>query len=122
MTSNADQPISALRTGHDELTALVHSLSPEAIAGPSGASEWTIAQVLSHLGSGAEIGRASLEASLGEAEKPADGFNQSVWDRWNAMEPQEQAHQFMISNEKLVRRYEAIDEATRNTATGATSL
>jgi uncharacterized protein (TIGR03083 family) len=117
MSSNADRPISALRSGHDTLTSLVHSLSPEALTDPSGASEWTVAQVLSHLGSGAEIALATLEASLDEPEKPADGFNQRVWDRWNAMEPPEQAHHFIISNEKLVRRYESLDEATRNTAT-----
>ncbi len=114
MTSTADQPISALRTGHDALVSLVHGLPPEKIEGPSGASEWSIAQVLSHLGSGAEIGLASLRAALGQAEKPADGFNQSVWDRWNALPPQEQAHGFMTANEKLVRGYESLDDEVRN--------
>ena len=117
MKSNADQPISALRTGHDNLVALVHALPADAIEGPSGASEWTIAQVLSHLGSGAEIGLASLRAALGQADKPAEGFNQSVWDRWNALAPQQQAHTFMIADEKLVRAYESLDEEVRNNGT-----
>ena len=117
MTSTADQPIAALRSGHDALATLVHSLTPEQIAGPSGASEWSVAQVLSHLGSGAEIGLAALNASVNGADKPADGFNRSVWDRWDAMEPQDQAHHFMISNEKLVRAYESLDEETRSNGT-----
>jgi uncharacterized protein (TIGR03083 family) len=112
----ADQPISALRTGHDHLVALVHSLSADALNGPSGASKWTIAQVLSHLGSGAEIALAALRSSIDGAEKAADDFNQSVWDRWNAKTSREQAHGFMIANEKLVRRYENLDGQTRTTA------
>ena len=64
MTSTADQPINALRTGHTTLAALVKELPPGGLTGPSGASEWTIAQVLSHLGSGAEIGLAGLQASI----------------------------------------------------------
>ena len=95
MTSSADRAINALRTGHDSLTALVQTLTPEQIAGPSGgASEWSVAQVLSHLGSGAEIGLAGLEASLTDAPAPGSDFNNSVWDRWNAKAPQDQADRF----------------------------
>lgn len=114
MTSTADQPISALRTGHDKLAALIDVLPPGRIGGRSGAAEWTIAQVLSHLGSGAEIGLAGLDASVSGAAKPAEGFNRSVWDRWNAMDPQTQAREFVASNEKLVLAYEALDDNTRN--------
>ncbi len=117
MTSTADQPIAALRSGHDALVALVQSISPDQIAGPSGASEWSVAQVLSHLGSGAEINLASLGVAVNGADKPGDGFNRSVWDRWDAMDPQDQAAAFVTSNEKLVRAYEDLDEATRNSAT-----
>lgn len=114
MTSTADRAISALRTGHDELAAVVASLSPEQLTGPSGASEWTKADVLSHLGSGAEIGLATLRASLGEADAPAADFNQSVWDRWNAKAPADQAADFVTANEALVSRYEALDEDARS--------
>ena len=115
MTSTADQAISALRTGHDTLTGLVAELPDGALTGPSGASEWTIADVLSHLGSGAEIGLATLEASLSGADAPGNDFNQGVWGRWNAMAPQEQADGFVKANEALVSRYEGLDEQTRQT-------
>jgi uncharacterized protein (TIGR03083 family) len=114
MTSTADRAISALRTGHESLTALLGNLSPAELVGPSGASEWTIAQVLSHLGSGAEIGLANLDASLDGGPAPDSDFNNGVWDRWNAMDPQEQAESFVKSNERLVERYESLDQFTRD--------
>jgi uncharacterized protein (TIGR03083 family) len=117
MTSSADRAINSLRTGHDSLTALVQTLTPEQIAGPSGgASEWSVAQVLSHLGSGAEIGLAGLEASLSDSPAPGSDFNNSVWDRWNAKAPQDQVADFVTSNEALVLRYEGLDDQTREQA------
>src|SRR5689334_14418764 len=91
MTTLAARTIAALRREHDSLAGLVSTLSPEQLTGPSGATEWTIADVLSHLGSGAEITLAGLRAGSGEAEAPGPDFNQSVWDRWNALSPQDQA-------------------------------
>lgn len=113
MNSPADAPIAALRSGTDTLAAHLRGLSPDQVTGPSGASEWTIAQVLSHLGSGAEIGLAGLESALGSGPLPAD-FNKSVWARWDAMGPQDQADGFLTANETYVGRYEALDDTTRN--------
>ncbi len=114
MTSPADAPIAALRSGSDYLAAHVGDLTPEQLTGPSGASEWTIAQVLSHLGSGAEIGLAGLETALGARDAlPAD-CNRSVWARWDAMSPDEQAAGFLTADESFVAAYEALDDTTRN--------
>jgi len=115
MTSTADEAISALRTGHDALAGVTAALPSSALTGSSGASEWTIADVLSHLGSGAEIGLATVEAALAGAAVPGGDFNQGVWDRWNAMAPPEQAEGFVKANEALVSRYEGLDERTRQT-------
>jgi len=114
MTSTADATISALRSTHDELAAVVRGLTTEQLLDQSGASEWPVAQVLSHLGSGAEIGRATLAAATGEGEAPGDGFNQSVWDRWNAMSPREQADSFIESDEALVAAFEALTAEQRS--------
>jgi uncharacterized protein (TIGR03083 family) len=113
MTPTADATISALRSTHDELAAVVRGLSDEQLLAPSGATEWPVAQVLSHLGSGAEIGLASLRAATDGDEAPGDGFNQSVWDRWNAMSPREQADGFVESDEALVAAYEALTTEQR---------
>jgi len=113
MTSTADATISALRSTHDELAAVVRGLTDEQLLDPSGASEWPVAQVLSHLGSGAEIGRATLAAATGEGEALGDGFNQSVWDRWNAMSPRQQADAFLESDEASVAAFEALTAEQR---------
>jgi uncharacterized protein (TIGR03083 family) len=114
MTATADATIAALRSTHDELVAVVRGLDDEQLVAPSGASEWPVAQVLSHLGSGAEIGLATLRAATGEGEPVGDGFNQSVWDRWNAMSPREQADGFVGSDEALVSAYEALTPQQRS--------
>lgn len=112
-TDRAELTIKALRTGHDELAALVRDFTADDLARPSGASEWDISQVLSHLGSGAEIGLATLEGALEGTGNPGGEFNQSVWARWNAMSPAERAEGFLTANEALVLRYEGLDAAAR---------
>ncbi|GLY14921.1 hypothetical protein Kisp01_19360 [Kineosporia sp. NBRC 101677] len=110
MTTSAAEIITALRSEHDALASVVATLSPEQLTTPSGASEWTVADVLSHLGSGAEITLASLRAGLGEAEAPGADFNQGVWDRWNALSPQDQAAGWAHSDEALVAALEAVPQ------------
>jgi len=70
MTTLADQIIAALSSGHDSLSTTVRGFSPEDLARPSGASEWQVHQVLSHLGSGAEITLAGLRAAQDGAPNP----------------------------------------------------
>ena len=113
MATAADQTIAVLRSGHDALAALVRDLDPDDLTRPSGASEWSVAQVLSHLGSGAEINLAGLEAALTGAPVPDGDFNTQVWARWDAMSPTEQAEGFLAANEKLVERYESLDATAR---------
>ena len=116
MTTLADRTIAALRTTHDDLAALVDGLTDEQLVAPSGASEWTVAQVLSHLGSGAEIGLATLETALAAGPAAEPGFNESVWDRWNAMSPREQATNFLEHGVRLVAAFEALTAEQRTTA------
>lgn len=115
MTSSADRIINALRTGHDALASKVVLLSPAALGAASGASEWTVAQVLSHLGSGAEIHTAMLDRQLSGGSEPPPDANQRIWARWDAMSREEQADNFLKTNDLLVERYESLDEQTRAT-------
>lgn len=112
-SSNADPVIAALRTGHDSLVGLVSRFNDDALAGPSGAAEWDISQVLSHLGSGAEIARAGLQAALDGEPGPGPDFNQAVWDKWDAQSRRERADGFVEANRVLVELYESLDAATR---------
>jgi uncharacterized protein (TIGR03083 family) len=111
MTTLAGRTIAALRSEHDGLAVLVPTLSADQLTGPSGASAWTVADVLSHLGSGAEITLAGFRAAVGEADAPGPDFNQGVWDRWNALSPQDQATGAMASNQELVTGLESVPEA-----------
>ena len=115
MTTPADRTITALRATHDELAALVPDLSEDQLRGPSGASDWTVAQVLSHLGSGAEIALAGLTATIDGGAALGQDFNHEVWDRWNAMNPQDQAAGFVEHDARLVTAYEALTPAQRET-------
>ena len=69
--------------------------------------------MLGHLGSGAEIGTATLDAALAGRDGPGSDFNQPVWDRWNGLDNQAKAAGFLEHGENLVARYEALDAATR---------
>jgi uncharacterized protein (TIGR03083 family) len=113
MTTLADRTIAALRAIHDDLAGLVTGLTDEQLATTSGAVEWPVAQVLSHLGSGAEIGLATLSAAASGTEAPGPDFNQSVWDRWNAMSQRDQAAGFLDHDPRLVAAYEALTSEQR---------
>ncbi len=117
MTSLTDRTIEALRAEHDLLAGVVSGLSGVQLAGPSGASEWTVAQVLSHLGSGAEIALAGYQAAFTGRPAPGDAFNEQVWDRWNALAPAAQASEFVAHGEALVAELEALSSEQRETLT-----
>jgi len=71
--------IATLRNSHERLAALVGAMSEEQLTGQSYDRDWTVAQVLSHLGSGAEIALLMLEATL--AGQPMDRDAMApIWD------------------------------------------
>lgn len=98
----ARQAIAALRRTHDELAAVVEGLDAGDLNKQSGASEWTIADVLSHLGSGAEIASNTLTTGKNDMDRA-----QAIWDRWNALSPGEKAANFVTSERRLVEALEA---------------
>jgi uncharacterized protein (TIGR03083 family) len=113
MTDRADETIKALRSGYDDLATRVRAFTADDLARPSGASEWDVSQVLSHLGSGAEINLAALNGALDGTGNPGGEFNQGVWARWDAMSREDRADGFLTANETLIHRYEGLDERTR---------
>jgi uncharacterized protein (TIGR03083 family) len=99
--------IGAVRASHDRLAGIVGSLDSDDLRKQSYAKEWSIADVLSHLGSGAEIFELAVNAGLG-GEPPAQEDNQRIWDAWNAKSPEEQAADSIAANESLVSRVESL--------------
>ncbi|SEC56793.1 TIGR03083 family protein [Amycolatopsis tolypomycina] len=115
MTSLLDRTIAALRAEHDTLAALVRTLTDEQLATTSGAADWTVAQALSHLGSGAEIGRAPLARAAGETVAAED--NQTIWARWDASAPRAQADGFLEHNARWLATVEAFTPEQRSSLT-----
>jgi uncharacterized protein (TIGR03083 family) len=109
VTTSSEDPtdwVAALRSAHDRLGAFVESATADDLAHRSMCSEWTVAQVLSHLGSGAEIFHAVVTDSAVD--------NQEVWGRWNAKSAADMAADFVLADERLVGWFEALspDELT----------
>ncbi|MGH9124122.1 MAG: maleylpyruvate isomerase family mycothiol-dependent enzyme [Acidimicrobiales bacterium] len=105
MAGSTREAIGALRRSHDELVELVGKFGPEDLRRSSGSKDWTVAQVVSHLGSASEIGLQTLTS--GKADFDAA---QGVWGRWNAMSPDEQARNFVAAGERLVEALESLDD------------
>jgi uncharacterized protein (TIGR03083 family) len=112
MTQITDRVIAALRHNHETLVALLPNLSEEQLRGPSGASEWSIAQVLSHLGSGAEITRVPIARAAG-ADLP-EPDNQAIWARWDAAEPLDQAAGYVEHDAAYLETVEALTPEQRD--------
>jgi uncharacterized protein (TIGR03083 family) len=106
----ARRTIATLRASHERLRALVEPLPAERLGQPSYCDDWTIAQVLSHLGSQAEILDATFVALRDGAEAPGRDTMPPVWDRWNAMSPDEQRDANLAVNEAAVEHLEALSD------------
>jgi uncharacterized protein (TIGR03083 family) len=111
--SNADAVIAALRSGFDDLAGRVSGLTDQQLAGPSGADEWDVSQVLSHLGSGAEIAQNTLQASLEGQPNPGPELNKAIWARYDAASPRERLEWFLAANEAATQSFESLSEETR---------
>jgi len=102
--------IETLRRSHDNLASLVEPMTPEQVRGRSYCRDWTSAQVLSHLGSGAEIALLMLPGALGEGPPASRDAFPPVWDVWNAKSPDDQAADAIASDEKHVQRLEQLTD------------
>jgi uncharacterized protein (TIGR03083 family) len=113
VTASADRLLAALRRCHDELAIRVRWLDETGLNRQSYCTEWSVAQVLSHLGSGAEIALAQLEAArTGAAPLGHDDFR-AVWAVWDARSPREQATEFAEAAPRLHDAVDGLDDAQR---------
>jgi uncharacterized protein (TIGR03083 family) len=109
METDARRWISALRGSHERLTAFAAGLDDDDLGTQSMCTDWTVARVLGHLGSQAEIGLAGWEANLAGRDPPGPGANPPIWDRWNAMPPREAAAAFVDADRRLLQVLEGLD-------------
>jgi uncharacterized protein (TIGR03083 family) len=118
MTSESATPsftdlAAALRDSHVRLAASVDGLSADQVRATSYADEWSIAQVLSHLGSGAEIFVMFLDAGLAGDPPPDMEKFQAVWARWDAKSPEDQVRDAVAADAQFLDRLDALSEAER---------
>jgi uncharacterized protein (TIGR03083 family) len=103
--------IAALRHSHERLSNLVAGLTPGQLELQAYPTEWSIAQVLSHIGSHSEIFGLYLQAGLDGTPEPGAEVCQPIWDTWNAKPPQQQATDALVSDAAFVARLEALGAA-----------
>ncbi|MET0135560.1 MAG: maleylpyruvate isomerase family mycothiol-dependent enzyme [Kibdelosporangium sp.] len=115
MSQLVDRTITALRSEHDTLAGLVRTITDDQLAATSGAEEWTVAQALSHLGSGAEIGLAPIARAAGATVAAED--NPTIWARWDASAPRAQAEGFLEHNGRWLDTVEALTPEQRSSLT-----
>jgi uncharacterized protein (TIGR03083 family) len=96
--SSVDELLAALRRSHERLVGVTASLSDQRVSEPSYDADWTIAQVLSHLGSGAEVFTMLLDSGLRGQPAPGVEQFQPIWDRWNAKPAVDQAREGVSSD------------------------
>lgn len=107
--TNPHHWIRALRRSQDWLASLVTPLTPEQLQGPS-YHAWSIAEVVGHLGSQAEISEGWLTAALEGTQPGGLEVMQPIWEVWNARAPQEAVTEGLKESERLVRRFEDLSD------------
>ncbi len=113
VTAPADRLLAALRRCHDELAVRVRGLDETDLNRQSYCTEWSVAQVLSHLGSGAEIALAQLQAARAGATPLGQDDFRAVWAVWDARSPRQQATEFAKAVPRLHDAVEALDDVQR---------
>lgn len=110
-TEEFRERVSTLERSHETLESAIAGLSAHDLSGPSYCSEWSIAQVLSHLGSGAEIFKRFGEAGSSGAEPPARDSFPAVWDEWNRKDPEQQAADCLEADRSFIDFFKSWSEA-----------
>ncbi|MDT4917178.1 MAG: hypothetical protein QOH89_1878 [Pseudonocardiales bacterium] len=110
--TDADAYIHALRFSADRLRELTGAMTEAALSESAYPSEWTIAQVLSHLGSAAVIMQRRLADTLAGKATP-DDFAPSVWESWNAKPPVQQRDDALAADSEFLARIEAVTAEQR---------
>jgi len=114
--TDADATVGALRSSVTRLRDLVTPMSDADLTSGAYPAEWSIAQVLSHLGSGAAIMQRRLEDTLAGQATP-DDYAPGVWNTWNAKAPAAQRDDALAADTALLARIEAVTAGEREAFT-----
>jgi uncharacterized protein (TIGR03083 family) len=108
--SQVSQLKDALEASHHRLVDAAGSMTAQQLVGDSYCADWTIAQVLSHIGSGSQIFGVLLESALSGSEPPDREAFSKIWDVWNAMTPEEQGRTSLTADAAFLDRVNSIPD------------
>ena len=94
------------------LHRLVEPLDDDELVAPAYPTEWSIADVISHIGSGAVIMQRRVEDGLAGRDIP-DDFAPTVWDEWNAKSPKDKAVDGLVADDASVSCFAGLTEDER---------
>jgi uncharacterized protein (TIGR03083 family) len=109
--------IRVIDSSTQHLADQIEQLTPEQVRQQAYPTEWTVADVLSHVGSGGTIMRRRLDGE--EVDM------QAIWDEWNAKDPDAQAADVLAADDWLQHRLYALtaeDEDNMRFAMGPMEL
>lgn len=98
-----NRQVAVLRASVGRLAAIVTPFTADDLRRQAYPTEWTVADVLSHLGSGAVIGERRLAATLTGTEFDNDSAH-PIWDEWNAKAPERKAADALVADRSLLDR------------------
>ena len=110
--------LDALRVSIRRLGTIVDALDDAAILDSAYPADWSIAQVMSHLGSGAVILQRRLDDELAGTTTPED-FAPQTWDEWNARSARAQVDGGLAADAALLAALEGLSAEQRDEFTFA---
>jgi uncharacterized protein (TIGR03083 family) len=104
---DAQRALDALRASVSRLHQLCRGLDDAQLRAASSRGGRPVADVLSSLGSGAEIWLREVEDALA-GRTPPEGLDRSVRARWDAKTPREKVDDALVDDEALLERFESL--------------
>jgi uncharacterized protein (TIGR03083 family) len=106
------EQLAALEASVSRLRDIAETLDAEQLRAPAYPRDWSIADVFSHVGSGAVVTQLRLDAGLAGTEL-ADNFAQPIWDDWNAKTPEAKTADALSADRALLDRVESLTDEER---------
>jgi uncharacterized protein (TIGR03083 family) len=107
------ESLKALHSSVAHLSEVVEKIDPAKYTDSAYPKAWSIADTMSHIGSGAVILSQRFDDIVAGNETDPD-FSQSVWDEWNAKEPAAQVTDALVADAALLDRLQMLDEEGRD--------
>jgi uncharacterized protein (TIGR03083 family) len=106
------ESLKQLHTSVGHLAEVVEKIGPAKYTSSAYPTEWTIADTMSHIGSGAIILSQRFDDIVAGTEYD-QAFQTGVWDEWNAKAPEDQVADALVADAALLDRFQMLDEEGR---------